>query len=278
MDDKEYEALACSTLSWFCRNCGMSNFSFSSSFFDSFTLQDDNSFSPIKNVDCHSPLPLDVPLKSPFLPKGASTPPKNLNTQENPKIKNITNGSRDTTAPITKNTVTSLNINFQRYMPKRDIFLNLLNSNPVEIIFGTETWLTDNILNAELNLIDYDIYRRDREDREGGGIMISIKKKFKSTLICKGKFSETIFVKIPIPNKPPIILICVYRTPDLPLDQCQNLCQEIREVQSKFKKSSIWIAGDFNLPDIDWKMFAIIAKKRLQYSRFINQLFFRLKL
>ena len=34
--------------------------------------------------------------------------------------------------------------------------------NPTDIIFGTETWLTGDILNSELNLNDYDIHRRDR--------------------------------------------------------------------------------------------------------------------
>ena len=90
--------------------------------------------------------------------------------------------------------------------------------------------------------------RRDREAKGGGGI----------------------FIEIPVFNKPPVIVSCIYRAPDLSLDQCQNPCGDIREVKSKFKRSVFWLAGDFNLPDIDWNYFSTTGHN---YSRSINQIF-----
>ena len=94
MDNKEYEALAGSSLSWICSSCGMPNFSFTSSFFELESLMsfDQNSFSPLKN-QCHSDPILDSPLKSPFQPKRASTPPK----RKPKKVKSPTKNKADDT-------------------------------------------------------------------------------------------------------------------------------------------------------------------------------------
>ena len=52
----------------------------------------------------------------------------------------------------------------------------------VDIFFGTETWLHGKILNPELNLPEYDIMRRDRPMRGGGGVLLGIKKTLDGTL------------------------------------------------------------------------------------------------
>ena len=48
------------------------------------------------------------------------------------------------------------------------------------------------------------------------------------------------------------------------------MCEEIIEIKSKFKKSTFWLCGDFNLPDIDWNTNKITKN---QYSVPINQLY-----
>ena len=93
---------------------------------------------------------------------------------------------------------------------------------------------------------------------------------FKSVLIEKSKVSESIFVKINIPGRSPVILCSAYRAPDLSLDNNKLLCEEIFNVKNKFKKSIFWLSGDFNLPDIDWDKHSIATH---QYSETINQLF-----
>ena len=56
-----------------------------------------------------------------------------------------------------------------------------------------------------------------------GGVFICVSKKFKSTTIHKGKHSETVFAKINVPGKTPLILCCAYRAPNLTFDQCQHV-------------------------------------------------------
>ena len=177
--------------------------------------------------------------------------------------------------PPSRNHISCLLINFRSLPNKKDFVTNLLSTHSearnLDIIFGTETWLHDNILNSELNLNEYDIHRRDRNDRQGGGVFLCDKKSLNSTLIQKGKHSETIFAKIHVRGKPPVILACAYRAPDLPVDQCKILCDEISEVKNKFKNSLFWLAGDFNIPDIDWNTHKIADDRK--YSKPLNQHF-----
>ena len=63
------------------------------------------------------------------------------------------------------------------------------------------------------------------------------KKIFNSVIIHKGKHSESVFAKINIPNKPPVIVGCVYRAPDLDYNNCKKLCDEVREIKLKYKNS-----------------------------------------
>lgn len=267
MNSHIYEALANSSISWICCQCGLPNFS-SSLFESSNSLESKNSFSLLQNLSDPVTHSYNPPL-SPFRPTRASTPSK---TSQPPPTQG--ESSQPHRPKFRRNTLTSLLINFRSFLCRKDLVNNLVNhlssSVGCGIIFGTETWLKENILNSELNLEEFHIYRNDRTEKGGGGVFLCVKKIYNSILICKGKQSETVFVKINIPGKSPIVLCCAYRAPDLSLDDCMKLCDEIREVKSKFKNCVFWLSGDFNLPDIDWKSNKIIGK---QYSLSINQLF-----
>ena len=107
--------------------------------------------------------------------------------------------------------------------------------------------------------------------KKGGGVILCVKKYLNNIFIKKGTKSESIFVKLNVPKKKPIFLGCAYRSPDLPFDQCADLIEEIAEIKDKFKKAHFWLAGDFNLPSIDWKTLKILENH--QYPLPVNNLF-----
>ena len=269
MNSAVYEALANSSCSWICCQCDLPNFS--SSLFDSTpSFINSNSFAPLQNSTDHTP---QIGNKSPpFRPGKASTPKKSsLSNKKKPQDEN----SHPPKPNIRRNSLTSLVINFRSLFLRKHLVSNLVsdlsNSVGCDLIFGTETWLREGILNSELNLNEFDIWRNDRAlTKRGGGVFLCIKKVFNSIFICEGKKSETVFAKINIPGKAPIVLCCAYRAPDLSFDNCKILCDEIREVKNKFKNSIFILSGDFNLPDINWKTNTIVGS---QYSLSKNQLF-----
>ena len=49
-----------------------------------------------------------------------------------------------------------------------------------------------------------------------------------------------------------LIIIAVYRPPNSDFIYLQSLCYSIQEVIDSNPHSTVWIAGDLNLPNINW--------------------------
>ena len=126
---------------------------------------------------------------------------------------------------------------------------------PVAVVLS-ETWLTDDVCDAELSIKDYIIYRSDRSERTRGGVCVYVHQTLVSNLV--GKFDnhyvESLTVSIADINT---IIVGVYRPPgtrhDLWKEALDSIDQDITGLQDKSTKFSNIIAlGDFNFRNIDW--------------------------
>lgn len=68
--------------------------------------------------------------------------------------------------------------NIRSLLPKRDELSSYLDDSDADILILTETWLYPDVTNEELfpDKHNYNIYRRDRVDRRGGGVLIAVTK------------------------------------------------------------------------------------------------------
>ena len=142
-----------------CCNCGFPNFS--SRYFNSSTETFDSLFNPFDSLNprCTSQHPNSffdpqTPNKK-QTPLSASTPKQDSKgkfSKRNPHLD-----------------LNTLIINFQSLWNKRIELSNLASDTKSDIIIGTETWLTPEHKNSELMLDEYDIFRRDRPTKGGGG-------------------------------------------------------------------------------------------------------------
>ena len=123
------------------------------------------------------------------------------------------------------------------------------------IILITETWLTHNISNDEIDINDYHSYRGDRLIGNGGGCMIYVNKDYSSNYFSfdmPPTDIDQVWVIMTISEKRQVLLGCVYNPPghrthiDTHLSSIMNKASDI---QTKYKI----IGGDFNLPDIAWE-------------------------
>ena len=92
----------------------------------------------------------------------------------------------------------------------------------VEILFLSETWLTDAISDSLLDMPGYNLHRLDRDitlgKNRGGGIVAYVKEGIKATMLTDRCVStpgiEMMVLKMSLEYTKPIYIVCVYRPPD----------------------------------------------------------------
>lgn len=130
-----------------------------------------------------------------------------------------------------------------------------------DVIFLSETGLSDEFSESEVKVTDYDIYRCDRDlvltgMSKGGGVMIAIRSRFKSRKIgvaSRLNSIDHVFVLLQI-GSTSYLLGCVYIPPSSSLDAYLEHYNVVEELSCRFPDSKIIIVGDYNLPDAQWSI------------------------
>ena len=131
---------------------------------------------------------------------------------------------------------------------KLSVLKDIVYGSDFDLVALTETWLNSAVTDLEI-LPHYNIFRKDRTGRPGGGVLLAVKDRItvKNTLSLPG---ETIAVEIILRNNELALVAVCYRAPD-----DQKFLPHFKSVldtacQSKY--SSTLILGDFNFPSIQW--------------------------
>ena len=244
MSEEVFNALAQhDSCSWLCADCGMPNFH-SSLFTDLSDVETNNSFDVLS--DLSEDFPDDKPTKT-------SSPVKDkCNSNKPRKVYKIRNSTRSKPKPKIRN-LKILNVNCQSVRAKLAGFLCLLHEEDADIVVGTESWLHSNITTGEIFPSNYNIFRKDRE-KDGdshGGVFIAAK----SDLIAQDEPDldqqncELKWVSIHVSGTAPVYVGAFYRSQTTNSEYVRLLENSLEKIP---KQSSVWILGDFNLPDIDW--------------------------
>ena len=130
-------------------------------------------------------------------------------------------------------------------------FQNFVYSEDLDIVCVNETWLSNNVYNAEILHSGYTIFRKDRKSR-GGGVLLGIKSEtFKSVREINHNHDLEISVAELTTSSNMNLLICsCYRPPDADqtwMDKFESFLQDVCTHHPK-----IVLAGDFNLPHVCW--------------------------
>lgn len=124
------------------------------------------------------------------------------------------------------------------------------------IIVFTETWLKADILNSEVLCNSYTIYRKDRVDRIGGGVLIAVSCSLSSELIPTDEFSGIEFIAVSVMfASVKMFITCSYIPPSADFNVYKEHLSAIEGIVSSMGESDIILTlGDFNLTSVSWHM------------------------
>ena len=128
-----------------------------------------------------------------------------------------------------------------------------INNEELDIIAVTETWLTEDVLDSELLIPGFTLYRKDRfnvRDAKGGGVLVYINSQLVSIAVDKlnSKECESLFIQIGNIHKDGILFGICYRSNTASDYEIEQMLDAIATASS----SRLVVVGDFNYPNIDW--------------------------
>ncbi|XP_072021618.1 uncharacterized protein [Amphiura filiformis] len=251
MSTAVYDALACTKLEWICCQCGLPNFS--SSLFANSDLELSNSFDCLStssdiNSDANSCIH-NSSTELPSSPLASSSP--TVNKRKKPK------GVRKQLKVLV--------VNFQGLRSKSADLACCIEQHSPDIIIGSETHLDPSINNNELFPQGYSVIRKDRDfGPSKGGVLLA----FKDDLVVTHRTDlntncEVVWATIQIQGAKQITIGSFYRSQQFGatteyIDQLRESLNNINQTNG----AQIWLAGDFNIPDIDWENYSVKPNAR----------------
>ena len=128
-----------------------------------------------------------------------------------------------------------------------------------DIICITETKFNDDILDAEVKINNFIIFRVDRVGHCGGGACIYVRNSLLAEHVTVFNVGDCLAVKVIVHNTP-LIIMCMYRSPSLSYDQSTEMITSLSGFLSSLQQDvHVLVFGDFNLPDVDWDVGTVIA-------------------
>jgi len=125
----------------------------------------------------------------------------------------------------------------------------------MDIIAVTETWATAEITDRELDIEGYIMYRRDRQQGKGGGVILYVTERLVSTAYetsHTAEFSESVWSKVNLKNQELIVGVC-YRSPASSEENNNRLLSLLENTTTVGKCARLLVMGDFNCPSINFR-------------------------
>ena len=128
---------------------------------------------------------------------------------------------------------------------------------PPPFIGITETWLKSYITDAQVSLKGYQVFRSDRPGRVGGGCLLYVNEQLVVTDSSHYEDRQCNLVTCYVKSSHTLIA-AVYRPPDSSQSSFSALLDALQEKVDCFSENAvspdIFILGDFNFPELDWKL------------------------
>ena len=153
------------------------------------------------------------------------------------------------------------------------------NSN-IDIVCVTETHFSHDILDAEIQIDGFNIYRHDRDFSldtskhaisHGGGSIIYVRTDL-NVFLTPGSNSAPDSLAVTLETAVGSVCVaCIYRSTSLNLSQNSNLSSFLKNICNVNNDHETVLLGDFNLPDVSWETGCVNGGLVGSNKSFLNQ-------
>ena len=115
----------------------------------------------------------------------------------------------------------------------------------------TETHLNPDILDAEISIKGYTLFRSDRVGRTHGGVCIYVRNDLSAEVLLResNSFCDTLVLEIRQLN---LLLVNMYRPPKCHEDMFLQSLEQIKKHLNNIENKDLLIHGDFNFPFLSY--------------------------
>ena len=161
--------------------------------------------------------------------------------------------------------------NAQSIMNKLDDLHVMVSSLQPDIIGISESWTNSNVLDSELSISGYDIFRCDRPNsRRGGGVLLYVRSELQPTqCFLTSSFPEQVWCELRNKNKGDLLIGVCYRTPTTSIYD-SNIDSLLRDLLNELNGKHFVLMGDFNYPGIDWQAKSCLPTASRETQLFLN--------
>ncbi len=150
--------------------------------------------------------------------------------------------------------------NVRSLEPKLDEIRIIVKSNSLDVLAINETWLNESYTDSELEIKGFNLIRKDRIGRPGGGVCFYIKEQLKYKVLSDiNSGIESLWLEIE-GGKDKLILGTIYRPPDTDNRYYESMLDEIEK--AKNINENVLLLGDLNF---NYKIDETLSKNPIKY-------------
>jgi len=142
-----------------------------------------------------------------------------------------------------------------------------------DVIAVTETWAHTEINNAELAIEGFNMYRMDRKESRGGGVLLYINDTFTSSIIEKLNSEgceDSVWCTVRMGSLRLLIAVC-YRSPSSSKENNSMLLANLERAVNEGGHDRVLIMGDFNYREIDYTNYEVAADETSEAYKFFSK-------
>ena len=122
----------------------------------------------------------------------------------------------------------------------------LLAQSKSDVLAISESWLNSTIPDSYLSIVNYQLYRKDRTDKSGGGVALYVSQKYTHSLSKLDTETETLQLSINFTPQHAITVIVTYKPPNV---SASRYLSQLSDIIKPVTTKELVIMGDINL---DW--------------------------